>query len=575
MSQLCVLSFDCSASPSLSIARNIKLAEKSEIFYGWGVAWYPHSNGAAVVIKDSAKESEKRMTRAIQKWQEFQSTSFLCHIRGASKGLSQQDMQPFRRTYAGRDWLLSHIGEIYDSDYLKTLTLGKNPVFEPVRKIDSEHIFCWLLSEINKKKARKLSQFGFGNMYTLLQKVNQLGNVNLVMLDGEDLIVYQDKNHFSPFYYTRIKPPYSKNVLKLGDAVLEVGDHLDAYRTLMIVSTERSNSYEWKKMDGAQMMVLRRGQVIWDSSISGKKIKNQMVEPRKIERQSIEILSIYHKTTYRYDSVVELSKHFLRLHPMHDEFQKVLANDITISVEHKQESFKDVFGNKVTFIKPNAPFETLIIEMYSKVAIKDSFQESVGMLNRRGNIPLVWMPWQRQMMSAYLLPPELPESQLLELYDFSMSFVERNDYDVMEVLLDLNKTIYKDFTYESGVTNVNTTPFEVYIKRKGVCQDFANLFICISRILSIPARYRTGYIYTGINHENKMQSDASHAWVEVYFPWQGWVGYDPTNGCLANQDYVRVACGRNFYDATPTSGTIYKGGEENETLDIEVKVSKE
>jgi len=181
------------------------------------------------------------------------------------------------------------------------------------------------------------------------------------------------------------------------------------------------------------------------------------------------------------------------------------------------------------------------------------------------------MPWQRQMMDAYLLPPELPETQLRELSEFAMSFVERQDYDLMETLNDLNRTIRRDFAYVSSSTTLETTPFDVYVERQGVCQDFANLFICLARLLGVPARYRVGYIYTGAHYANQVQSDASHAWVEVYLPWAGWRGYDPTNGCLVGLDHLRVAVGRNYRDATPTTGTIYKGGG-GETLSVTVRV---
>jgi transglutaminase-like putative cysteine protease len=106
-----------------------------------------------------------------------------------------------------------------------------------------------------------------------------------------------------------------------------------------------------------------------------------------------------------------------------------------------------------------------------------------------------------------------------------------------------------------------------------VCQDFANLLICLARLLGIPARYRTGYIYTGDDYENKLQSEASHAWAELYVPEVGWRGFDPTNGCLAGEDHVRVACGRNYRDAAPTSGTIFaRGGEE--ILRVAVRVEE-
>ena len=193
------------------------------------------------------------------------------------------------------------------------------------------------------------------------------------------------------------------------------------------------------------------------------------------------------------------------------------------------------------------------------------------LLPERNTLPLVWMPWQRQMMSPYLLPVELPENQLRELGDFAESFVARNRHDLLATLDDLTESIKRDFRYTPGFTTVETSSFEVYRARAGVCQDFANLMICACRLLNIPARYRVGYIYTGANYENTIQSEASHAWVEVYIPYLGWRGYDPTNGCRVGTDHVRVARGRNYRDATPTSGVIHRGGG-GERLDIDVQV---
>jgi transglutaminase-like putative cysteine protease len=181
------------------------------------------------------------------------------------------------------------------------------------------------------------------------------------------------------------------------------------------------------------------------------------------------------------------------------------------------------------------------------------------------------LPWQREMFSSYLLPTELPESELEELIDFAMSFVKRNNYDLMAVLNDINQTLYREIKYVPGSTTLATTPYEVYVYRQGVCQDFANLFICLSRLLNIPARYRVGYLYTGVKTKQHIRSDASHAWVELYLPELGWFGFDPTNGSFANEAHIRIACGRHYRDATPTSGTIYKGGA-NETLMTTVQV---
>jgi transglutaminase-like putative cysteine protease len=152
-----------------------------------------------------------------------------------------------------------------------------------------------------------------------------------------------------------------------------------------------------------------------------------------------------------------------------------------------------------------------------------------------------------------------------------MSFVERNDYDLIGTLLDMNRSIFREYKYSQGTTTVATTAFDVYANRRGVCQDFTNLLICLARLLGVPARYTCGYVYTGPKAENRAQGEASHAWVQLYLPELGWKGFDPTNGTLTQTDHVRVAVGRSYIDSTPTSGTIYAGGGA-EALTVEVRL---
>lgn len=282
------------------------------------------------------------------------------------------------------------------------------------------------------------------------------------------------------------------------------------------------------------------------------------------------VVRIVHETIYRYEDAVERSSHLFRLRPVHDTRQHVLEHELTITpLGGERADFEDVFGNIATRLELQTAYTEMKLTATSKVRV--SVDPPVQFPARRTSIPLVWMPWQRQMMQAYLLPLELPEPQLRELSDFAMSFAERQDQDLLETLNDINHTIRNDFAYVSKSTTLETTPFEVYTSRRGVCQDFANLFICLARLLGVPARYRVGYIRPSLDTNNPEQAAESHAWVEVYVPWTGWRGYDPTNGCLAGLDHVRVAVGRNYRDATPTSGTIYKGGR-NETLSVSVRM---
>jgi transglutaminase-like putative cysteine protease len=244
---------------------------------------------------------------------------------------------------------------------------------------------------------------------------------------------------------------------------------------------------------------------------------------------------------------------------------------LSVSVPHVARDYEDVFGNRARRIHVETPFTEMVIEARSRIESLDVDPLDFRPLRTRSTIPLVWMPWQRQVLQPFLLPPELPETELGELVEYAMTFVDRNDFDLLDTLLDINGTIFSDYKYQQGSTTVATTPFEVYVQRHGVCQDFTNLFICLARLLGIPARYTCGYIYTGPKHDNRAQGEATHAWVQLYLPEVGWKGFDPTNGKLTQTEHIRVAVGRNYLDATPTGGTIYVGGG-GETLTVEVTV---
>src|SRR5438105_2247239 len=113
------------------------------------------------------------------------------------------------------------------------------------------------------------------------------------------------------------------------------------------------------------------------------------------------------------------------------------------------------------------------------------------------------MPWESKMLTPYLSPIELPETKLNELYAYGMSFVERNHQDLLETLFDMNLTLFREYAYVPGSSSLKTNPYEVYVNKKGVCQDFANLFICLARLLNIPARYVCSYVYTGNSGSGK------------------------------------------------------------------------
>lgn len=128
----------------------------------------------------------------------------------------------------------------------------------------------------------------------------------------------------------------------------------------------------------------------------------------------------------------------------------------------------------------------------------------------------------------------------------------------LENLQALNSWVYEDLDYSPGRTGVDTVLSEILSQRKGVCQDYAHLFIAISRYHGIPARYVSGYLHQGMGYFGDAQM---HAWVEAFIPGPGWIGFDPTNNLLAATDHIKVAHGRDYTDCAPIKGVVYGPGD--------------
>ncbi|TDJ59678.1 MAG: transglutaminase [Nitrospina sp.] len=622
--EILALNFDCLGSPTIKL----KAGENSKALKtpGWGFGWYPNDDYGASIIKDAMANDTQALLNALQDGTSFRSTIFMCKVKGSGKEYTQHDTQPFRQSFGGYDWLFLHNGQL-DRTALKELHNDPSGLLEPMGKTDSELAFCFLLGKLLAGSAKGLTDIRGSELLAWMEELDELGTVDLVVSDGRSLAIYHGKNSERNLYFHRVLPSEKPPVFESELVSLNLEDPRDSLRTVFLVTSFQLDGASFQPMEPGRLIIVRRGAVYWDSLPAEAKTKaphtvaenppavkeeaaketelfvSQQAEQSQTSTQTVAVeatvtesfsniinikslthspdgislkyrsYDIAHLTEYNYSVPVEHSTHTFRLNPVEDAIQEVVQSTLELSVDGELLQFEDVFANQSIHYDITHAYTKLLVKTKSRVKVYSCSPDDHTPTMRRSQIPLVWMPWQRQMMLPYLLPPELPETQLRQLTDFAMSFVERNDAHLIDSLMDMNKKIHEDFAYVPGITFLETTAFEVFSIRKGVCQDFANLFICLCRLLNLPARYRVGYIYTGGDYENKLQSDASHAWVEVYLPYLGWRGFDPTNGCMVAQDHIRVACGRNYRDATPVSGTIFKGGG-TEQLKVEVQIKE-
>jgi len=270
-------------------------------------------------------------------------------------------------------------------------------------------------------------------------------------------------------------------------------------------------------------------------------------------------LSVVHRTVLAYDEDIADTSMEMRLRPRDESGQRCLSYELRVEPRGPVRSYRDAFGNRVEVYNHRAPHRRVVVEARSVVvtAPPAPFRESAISEGERYRLlrfdgPVVDSPALRAL-AAELAPPGVTATP--------------------ELLCDLAALVHDRFVYEPNVTNVASTSEDLLSLGRGVCQDFAHLWLGLCRARGVSARYISGYIWNG----DDRQEQASHAWGEAFLPGQGWLACDPTNyspesrGCVGEQ-HVRVAVGRDYRDVPPTRG-VFRGAA-HETLSVDVRVRR-
>jgi transglutaminase-like putative cysteine protease len=298
---------------------------------------------------------------------------------------------------------------------------------------------------------------------------------------------------------------------------------------------------------------------------------------------------VRHETLYSYDGDVAHAHQQLHLTPRHSERQRCLSHRIDIKPEPCGRSeYQDAFGNTVTRVELEKPHDTLQVtaEMSVRLAPLPALDLGSGECWEKVRDQLRYNAQSRsvQWLEAMRFRGESPYVHLKRvLGEFSQECL-RPQASVLSVADGVMRKVHREFRYRPGATQIATPLMEVFANREGVCQDFAHLMIASLRSAGLAARYVSGYLNTHRSEppvgtdtsasgaHDMVGADASHAWVAVFAPPHGWIGFDPTNNVIANQDHIALAWGRDFGDVSPLRGVILGGGAHR--LIVRVAVEK-
>jgi transglutaminase-like putative cysteine protease len=287
---------------------------------------------------------------------------------------------------------------------------------------------------------------------------------------------------------------------------------------------------------------------------------------------------VEHQTVYQYDSMVSQSQQMLHLAPRATPYQYCLHHTLKCEPKPVEQSMRtDYFGNHCQYFTILRPHQSLTVTSYFEVECLprptiDALQPSPS-----------WEEVRKQLQQPHLQHPPMIEASGYVYHSpkvgCSKALIEyattsfNTGKPLIAAAMSLTQQIYQEFKFDAHATDVSTPLEDVLKGKRGVCQDFAHLMIGVMRSIGLACRYVSGYILTHPpqGRPRLVGADASHAWVSVFCPINGWIDFDPTNNCLVQQEHITVAWGRDFSDVSPMRGVVLGGGQQQ--LKVRVTVT--
>jgi transglutaminase-like putative cysteine protease len=287
------------------------------------------------------------------------------------------------------------------------------------------------------------------------------------------------------------------------------------------------------------------------------------------------IYSVRHRTTYSYEGLIAFARCVLRLTPQSSAVQTVSDSVITVTPRPSNTLARTgPFGEHTVTLTIDKPHRELVIEARSRVDVH--------------NLPLpdaaASPAWESIRTESLMSKDFGPDSPATYLYPTPRTPIlpQITDYaranftpgrPIIEAAAQLMTQIRWDFVYDSDATDVSTPASTAFHAKRGVCQDFAHIMISALKGLGLPAGYVSGYLRTmpPPGQPRLEGADATHAWVRLWCGAKdGWIGFDPTNALIVQNDHIVLAVGRDYSDVAPIDGIMLGSGHQGLKVEVDV-----
>ena len=259
-------------------------------------------------------------------------------------------------------------------------------------------------------------------------------------------------------------------------------------------------------------------------------------------------LRITHQIAYSYATPASRLIQNLRLTPRGHDGQYIVNWRIDVDRDCRLEPLADPLGNLAHSFSTDGPIDSILISAEGEVET----QEMQGIV--RGQLePLPETVFTRET------PLTLPDAAIRDHADRARQACDGTPLDFLHALMHAT---HERLAFDPDISASGTPASEAFAAGRGVCHDFAHIFIGAARHAGVPARYVSGYVC----REPSGERPALHAWAEARVEGLGWVGFDATEAVCPTEEYVRLAVGLDCLGASPIRGFRYGGS--GETLHV-------
>jgi transglutaminase-like putative cysteine protease len=284
------------------------------------------------------------------------------------------------------------------------------------------------------------------------------------------------------------------------------------------------------------------------------------------------LLTIHHKTIYRYTRAVAFGEHRVMLRPLPGHDLRICASRLEIEPKPMQLRWiHDVFGNSVAIATFDERADRLSFTATATVEHRPAEQFALAPDDPAYFYPFRYDDEEYPDLLQFVTPQYGDPNG--ELSAWARQFLDAEaPTPTFNILIGMTHGIRKAFTYRKRHERGTQHPLDTLQTRSGSCRDYALFMIEALRRLGVAARFVSGYIFVPDDGEGHVGGGSTHAWVQVYLPSDGWIEFDPTNGIVGARDLIRVAVARDPRQAIPLHGTYLGSPDAFAGMEVHVDV---